>query len=241
MQAATARKPAPRQSKKHLFDASKPLNKPNREHFAQLVADMVPVKVAYERCGYAGGDQARTQLRCDLEVDARVKWLLANRVRVMTEASVRGEKKIVDSRLRLVREFERIAYSSLGDVVAWDRTPILGPDGSIEGFADELTATPSKHLPRSTMAAIKSVTTKAGNLKIDMHDKLNAMNGLAKILGMTLDAAPVAQSVTVNQINVGATPALELARRVAFLLGQAGASSEPATIEHQPTKPAPKG
>lgn len=146
--------------------------------------------------------------------------MLADRVRAQTETRQRGEKKIVDARLRLMREFERVAYSSLGDVVAWDRKPVLADDGSVQGYADELVTTPSRRLGPDKMAAIKSVTTKAGNLKIEYHDKLNAMNGLAKILGMTVDASP-APSVTVNTINIGEEKALEVARRLAFLLGNA--------------------
>jgi len=161
-------------------------------------------------------------------------------VRASTKARERSETKIEDARLRLIREFDRVAYSSTGDVVAWDRKPVIGQDGSVEGFTDELTATPSARLPRGTMAAITSVTTKSGTPKIDLHDKINAMNSLAKILGMTVDAAPVQQSLTVNTINVGDVHALEVARRVAFLLGTAGASIKLKTIEHEPAKPAPK-
>jgi hypothetical protein len=202
------------------FNPAKPLDKPSKEHFAQMVADMVPVADAYQRAGYKGNEFTRSQLRRSPDVDARVKWLLADRVRAQTETRQRGEKKIVDARLRLMREFERVAYSSLGDVVAWDRKPVLADDGSVQGYADELVTTPSRRLGPDKMAAIKSVTTKAGNLKIEYHDKLNAMNGLAKILGMTVDASP-APSVTVNTINIGEEKALEVARRLAFLLGNA--------------------
>lgn len=220
MPANPQRKPIARAGAIANANPAKPLDKPSKELFAQLVADMVPVRDAYDQAGYKGNEFSRSQLRRAPDVDARIKWLLEDRVNQNTAARHRGEKKIVDARLRLLREFERVAYSSVGDVVQWDRKPILGEDGSVQGFADTVTATPSRKLGAGKMAAIRSVTTKSGALKIDFHDKINAMNGLAKILGMTPEAALV-QSVTVNQVNIGDTNALEAARRLAFIMGQA--------------------
>src|ERR1700678_282255 len=53
-----------------------------------------------------------------------------------TTARQRGEKNIADARLRLIREYERLVYSSIGDVVSWDRKPVVGPDGSVEGIPE---------------------------------------------------------------------------------------------------------
>jgi len=228
---------SPVRRRKYRDKYDEPLDKPSRELFAQLVANGVPLETAYRQAGYKGGDASRTQLRRAPDVDARVKALLVHRVEADTQARQRGEKKIVDARLRLMREFERVAYSSVGDVVAWDRKPVLADDGSVQGFTDELVTTPSRKLGAGKIAAIKSVTTKAGNLKIEYHDKLNAMNGLAKILGMTVDAAP-APSVTINTVNIGEEKALEVARRLAFLLENATPAGP--LIEHEPAKPADK-
>ena len=62
------------------------------------------------------------------------------------------------------------------------------------------------------------MTTKSGSLKIEFHDKIAALTQMAKILGMTPDAAPA--NVTVNQLNVSQAPdtALELARKLAFAI-----------------------
>lgn len=204
-----------------------------------MIAQGVPVPDAYRRAGYSGGDDARWDLRRSAEVDLRVNWLLQDRIRADTAARQRGEKKIVDARLRLIREFERVAYSSIGDLVQWDRKPVHGKDGSVEGFRDELVVTPSARLGRGTMATIRSVTTKSGALKIDFHEKVNAMNSLAKILGMGVE--PVAPNVTVNNLNVGDASAFDSARRLAFLLANLDAQPEPKTIDAQPTKPATKG
>lgn len=215
-------------------DPSRPLRLAQREVFAQLIANGVPAPDAYRRAGYSGGDDARWDLRRAADVDLRVNWLLGERIRADAIARQRSEKKIIDARLRLVREFERIAYSSLGDVVAWDRKPIIDADGSLQGFADEVVATPSHKLSRDAMAAVKSVKTKAGKIQIDMHDKLNAMNALAKVLGMVQDVAPLPTAVTVNQVNVGDVTALEVARRVAFLLASAGQAMTPKDERGEP-------
>jgi hypothetical protein len=59
-----------------------------------------------------------------------------------------------------------------------------------------------------------------------MHDKRAALEALAKILKG--DDVQPAGNITVNQVNVGQTDALDAARRVAFLLAAARAK-EPAT------------
>lgn len=192
---------------------------------------MVPVPQAYREAGYTGNDQSRSQLRRSPHVDARISWLLANRVEQDTCARHRQEKKITDSRLRLLAQVERLAESNIADLIAWDRKPILAPDGSVEGYQDEIVATPSRKLSRATLSTVKSVTTKSGALKVELHDKLNPLALWAKILGMTTDAAPV-QNVTVNTVNVGQERALEIARRLAFLLDSANATAP--MIEGEP-------
>lgn len=158
-----------------------------------------------------------------------------DRVEQDTKARLRREKKVGDSRLRLLEEVERLAKSNIAELVAWDRKPVLGADGSVEGFRDELITTPSSKLSRATLSTVKSVTTKSGALKIELHGKDNPLNLWAKILGMTVDAAPVNQ-VTVNQVNIGDSNALEAARRLAFILSNAQASGP--LIEGEPVRTA---
>jgi hypothetical protein len=140
-------------------------------------------------------------------------------------------------RLRVAKEFERLAFADVRDVVAWERRPLYDADGNVIGYRDEMTATPSHKLKPSQAAAVKGVTTKSGRLKIEFHDKIAALTQMAKILGMTQDVAP-APSVTVNQLalNNGPETALEAARRLAFALAAAQhaaeqAKREPPTIE----------
>ena len=202
-----------------------------------MVAQGIPVRDAYARAGYKGSDQARSDLRRSFDVDARVKWLLMRRVEADTEARHKSEKKRGDLKDRVLEELARVALSDARDLVQWDREPILDEQGNVQGFRDVMTATPSRKLSRSQAAAVRSVTTKSGALKIDVHDKLAALDKLARALGLFTDSAPVSQSITVNQVNVGEVQALEAARRVAFLLSQASPASEAAPlIEHEPRR-----
>ena len=107
--------------------------------------------------------------------------------------------------------------------------------GNVVGFEDAVTPTPSHRLKAGQAASVKSVSMRPSGLKVELHDKLAALDKLGRLLGLFQDAAP-APSVTVNQMNVGEQPALELARKLAFALAAAqrpaiAAPAEPPTIK----------
>jgi len=222
---------------KGAVDPSKPLSNARRELFAQMIAEGEPAQVAYRRAGYTGGDDARWDLRRSTEVDLRVNWLLEERIKEQTRARHRREKKVDDLRTRVLRELERVAFADARDVVQWDRQPRLDDDGDVIGFVDELIPTPSRLLTKDQVAQVKRVTRKAGDITFEAHDKIQALEKLAKILGLYQDAAPasVSNSVTVNQVNLGGDNALEAARRLAFALAKAqqAESLAPHTIKDQ--------
>jgi Resolvase, N terminal domain/Helix-turn-helix domain of resolvase len=148
-----------------------------------------------------------------------VQWLLASRIDTDARARHRADEKIEDARLRLIRELERIAYSDARDLAQWDRRPRLDDEGNLVEFVDELQVTPSRLLSRDAAALVRSVTTKSGAIKIETHDKLQALDKLARILGVYQEPPAAAPSpVTVNQVNLGGDNALEVARRLAFAL-----------------------
>ena len=144
-----------------LIDPSGPLRKASREIFAQMVAQGVPVAIAYARSGYRGGEVSRSQLRRSPDVDARVSWLLAQRVEADTRARHQADQKVTDGRLRLIRELEGIAYSDTRDVVQWGREPEFDRDGNVIGFKDTMRVTPSHLLTKEQAAQVKSVTRRA--------------------------------------------------------------------------------
>jgi hypothetical protein len=148
------------------------------------------------------------------------------------------EKPIADLRTRVVKELERLAFSDARDLVQWSREPVRDQEGNIVGFEDVLVATPSHILKRDAAATIKSVTTKSGNLKLDIHDKLAALDKLGRMLGLFHDPAPAA-NVTVNQLNLNDGPetAREAIKRLAFAIAKvqhaAIAAPQPAMIEKE--------
>ena len=147
--------------------------------------------------------------------------------------------------MRVHKELERVAFADARDLVQWDREPILDAAGNVSGYRDVMVPTPSRQVTRDQAASVRSVTTKSGSLKIDVHDKLNALEKLGKALGLFQDAAPV-QNVTVTQLNVsGPDTALEAARRLAFAIAAAQRAAkqapEPLTIEGKAEEPGKSG
>ncbi len=232
--------------------ASVPLKHPPRELFAQAVARGVNADMAYREAGYSGGPASRRELRCSADVDARIRWLLVQRIEVEAKARATGIEKDQDARLRLIRELEAIAYVDPGDLMQWDREPVFDEHGNLIGYQDRLELTPSKHLTKAQRSAVKSVsrTVKRDGttVKVDLNGKLEALTLLARILGLPRpDAPPASSSTTINntQVNVvGEMPALEVARRLAFVLERAERAREAAShvIEAEsrpPIEPAP--
>ncbi len=207
------------------IDPSKPLANVKHERFCWAIVQGHRLRPAYEIAGFSGkSPRLSWQLRHKPTVDARVRWLLAERVEANARADQRAEEKIVDARLRQIRELERIAYSDIRDVIQWDTEPVFDDDGKVIGERPTMKVTPSRHLTREQAAQVKSVTTKSGGLRFEVHDKLGALVQLAKILGLSApDAAAASTTVTNNtQVNVvGDMPAMEVARRLAFVLEKA--------------------
>jgi hypothetical protein len=197
-----------------------------------MVAQGLPVATAYERAGYSGGAVSRSQLRRAADVEARVSWLLAKRIEDDTKARHKAEKKMSDVRERLIRELERLAFNDIRDLVQWGRKPVYDEDGQVVGFADDMTVRPSHLMTPEQAASVRSVTTKSGALKFEMHDKLGALEKLAKVLGIYQEPAvpPVSQSVTVNQVHFGNENALEAARRLAFALTKLSHEGSPGQL-----------
>jgi hypothetical protein len=234
---ATTPKSPPRRAPKRPPNPGAPLKIVGRELFCQDVARGVPVTQAYINAGYRGGDRERWELRNAPEVVARISWLLESRVKFDTRRRHRTEKKIDDLRLRTLRELERIAFCDIRDVIGWDRTPVFNDHGDLTEMKDDISVVPSRYLKADAAAAIKGVFSKSGRVRVEMNDKLAALDKLAKALGLYQDTTPQPPSlVTVNQVSIGGQSAIEAARRVAFLIRSAAAlaPTTPQLVEEQP-------
>lgn len=208
----------PRNGVNRAFNPALPLAHHKRELFSQRVAAGESIKTAAALAGYnATGDSPR-KLRRHPDVEARINWLLMYRVESDTKARHKRDEKLGSLKDRVIRELERVAFADARDVVQWDRKPTFDAEGNVTGFEDVLTTTPSHALTAEQAASVKSLKTKGGTVQVELHDKLAALEKLGKALGIFQESAPPVQQVTVNQVNVGNEPALELARRLAFAM-----------------------
>jgi hypothetical protein len=220
---------------KGTFDPTLPLSNPKREAFALLVVKGLTLKAAYAAAGYEGKSaDLPSALRWVPEVDARIAELMKGRVDSEARAFGRRQKTKGDLLQRALRELEDIAFSDVREVVDWRREAVTLPDGET-AIVDSLQARDADKIPASAAKAIKAVFLKGGALRIDMHDKRAALESIVKLLTKDGDAAPVAQNVTVNQVNVGAMDAIEAARRVAFMVAAVSQrTAAPLTIDATP-------
>jgi hypothetical protein len=209
-----------------MHDARKPLPNSRHESFARAIAQGHRLGPAYERAGFAGKSRRLSwELRHRPEVDARIAWLLGERVKADTRAYRRREKQHGDLLDRAIRELEAIAFHDIREVADWRREPKMGTDGEVIGTDSSLVIRDAADLPACASKAIKSVFLKGGALRIDMCDKRQALVDIIKLLTGSDAAQP--SKVAVTQVNIGAVDAREAAKRVSFLLAAARAR-EPA-------------
>ena len=208
-----------------------PLPSPRHEAFAVAVANGSKLKDAYAIAGFTGlSPKLSWELRHKPHVDARVRWLLDERVKASTRTFVRRQKKDGDLLARALQKLDDIISTDVREIVDWRREPVLNDNGEVIDIAETVAIKDSAKISARAASAIRGVFTKSGKIRLELHDQRAAASDIVKLLSGS-DAQP-ASNVTVNQINVGTTDALEAAKRVSFLLAAARAR-EPAvkTIE----------
>ncbi len=208
---------------------SEPLQNPRHEAFALHVANGHKLERAHELAGFKPDRKTAWSLRHRPDISRRIDAILKERIEVDTRRRARREKKEEALRDQVLAELGRIAFADVRDVVRWGREAVTSPDGEVLEVCDRVSVIPSDRLPSDAAAAVKNVFTKSGQVRIEMHDKHAALVSLAKHLGLFGDASS-AQPVTINQTNIGDIPALDAARKVAFLLAAARAQALPATV-----------
>lgn len=119
----------------------------------------------------------------------------------MDEKSCNEDHRTGDNwRTRIVDELAAIAFADICNVVDWDRsvekrpTKADGPVGkAIPVFTSTVTVRPSATMdPAVSRTISKVVTSDKGGLRVEMHDKLVALDKLARTLGMYTDNLDVA-------------------------------------------------
>ena len=136
---------------------------------------------------------------------------------------------------RAIRELEAIAFHDIREVADWRREVKIGADGEVIGTNSTLVIRDAADLPACASKAIKSVFLKGGALRIDMHDKRQALVDIIKLLTGSDAAQP--SKVAVTQLNIGAVDALEAAKRVSFLLAATQAKQPAQMLDVTPATP----
>ena len=126
---------------------------------------------------------------------------------------------------RALQKLDDIMSTDVREIVDWRREPVLNAEGEVVEIAETMALKDAHALSPKAAAAIKSVFTKAGALRVELHDQRAAAVEIVKLLSGS-DAQP-ASNITVNQVNVGNVDAVTAAQRVAFLMA-AASSRQPA-------------
>ena len=104
---------------------------------------------------------------------------------------------------RLIEELSRLAFSDIGNVVAWDNdvehvstAALGGRKGEAAGVTKvitfRVTVLPSAKIDPAARAAVASISQGVGGeMRIKMHDKIPAIDKLARVLGMYRDKTNV--------------------------------------------------
>ena len=203
---------------------SAPLKNPRHEGFALHIANGHKLERAHELAGFKPDRKSAWALRHRPDIARRVEEILKHRVQADTRRRARREKRDDDLRDQVISELRRIAFADIREIANWKREPVISPDGEVLGLADRIAFTASDKLSTDSAAAIKSVFQKSGQVRIEMHDKQTALLALAKHLKLFDNEGPTSK-VVVNQIHLGDVSALDVARRVAFLLSSAGSTA----------------
>ncbi len=169
------------------------------EYLIDLNATQAAVRAGYSP--HSAGKQGSSLLRRPDVAEA----VAAGKAALVDRATVTAE--------RVLQAYAEIAFANMADYARF------GPDGL--GLID------MANLSRAQTAAIAEVTEsktgRGGTVRFKLHDKLAALNALARYLGLSLpDAPPPAPDADADPPD-----AYEIARQIAFALkrGEAGRES----------------
>lgn len=206
-------------------DPSFPLDA-KREAFCAAICRGLTLKKAHSIAGYEGASEAAAwQLRHSHAVDARITWLLRQRVEAETRSFTRRQKSRGDLLARALQKLDDIMSTDIREVADWRREAVTNADGEVIEIAETMALKDASAISAKAAAAIKSVFTKSGKLRVEMHDTRAAAAEIVKLLTGS-DAQP-SQTTNITQVNVGAVSATDAAQRIAFLLAAAASKAAP--------------
>lgn len=148
-----------------------PLMNPKRELYAQEIVRGSTQQDAYEIAGFSRHQGNASIMGNRPDVKARVKELEAQKANIEERAVAIAAKKLSISKERVLKEFARVAFSDISDVIEFSGNEIMLKDMG--------------RMSKRTLAAISEVAVNAsGSIKVKMHPKLDALDKLARYLGL---------------------------------------------------------
>ncbi|MFY0682604.1 MAG: terminase small subunit [Thalassovita sp.] len=138
-----------------------------QEYITDLNATQAAIRAGYsEKTAYSAGQR----LLKKVEVQSSIQ-----------KAQAKRSKRTEITQDRVLQELARIGFSDIRNAVAWGGKALEDKEEE-RGFPVELR--PSGEIDEDTAAAISEVSLTGQGVKIKMHDKLNALDKLARHLGM---------------------------------------------------------
>jgi phage terminase small subunit len=190
----------------------KPMPEPENvkhELFAQELAKGLGVTEAYVAAGYKNSPASATRL--SKKVKNRVK-----EIRSTTTAIALSELQI--STQRVLDELAVVAFFDIRNVFTWE----VNDDGETKIRTGSVRSLSSKNISEQAAHAIREIRQGSkGEIRIKMHNKLEALEKIGRYLGMWDDDKkpdPVTQNITNTLIKLESMSEIEKTRRVATWL-----------------------
>lgn len=204
---------------------------PRREAFASAIVNGMKLQEAHKLAGFTGATHAAAfNMRHRPEIDARIRWLLSERVKVDSHRYARRQNRKGDLLQRALAKLDDIMSTDVRELVDWRKEAVLNAAGEVVEVVERMSVKDASAISAKAASAIKGLITKGGRLQVELHDQRAAATDIVRLLTGS-DAQP-AGNVTVNQVNVGAVSAADAAQRVMFLLASvANRIPPPKTID----------
>lgn len=165
------------------------LSNPRHERFAQELAKGKSASAAYVEAGYEGDRKNAARLATNDDVCDRVEELL-----------LAGAKRAEVTVERVMREYARVGFADIRRVVRWDALSSATGEEDEDGVPvlrtmNEVALIPSDEIDRDTALAIAEISQTKDGLKVKLHNKLGALDSMARHLGMFVDRSEVNHTV----------------------------------------------
>jgi phage terminase small subunit len=150
-----------------------PLKNPKHEAFAQSVAKGLSPEIAFKKAGYTPSLKNAHRLKANEGVLSRIEYLQ----RAAAERTVTTIE-------RTLNELTLIAYSDIRETVIWADSQFIEDEDGDSQVAHSVMLRASDTLSPETARAISKVIQTKDGIRVELHDKLSALDKIGRHLGM---------------------------------------------------------